>query len=159
MTWLVCLQSDVGTLLLTCLPFYDEFCNIRERRLNAKPGAGSWLLLRPFLSEFCALHPASWRSVIFLTLGLTGSGRISSHESHEWPPSGISCRRHSGEAAEERRSLALSVWSTATWNPQVLSVTLSAEPGAADAVKNVGSSTFPSDPDPDVQRPRCRVIS
>lgn len=99
------------------------------------------------------------RSVIFLTLGLTGSGRISSHESHEWPPSGISCRRHSGEAAEERRSLALSVWSTATWNPQVLSVTLSAEPGAADAVKNVGSSTFPSDPDPDVQRPRCRVIS
>ena len=36
-------------------------------------------------------------------------------------------------------------------DPKVPGVTLSAETGAADTVEKVGSSTFPSNPDPSLQ--------
>ena len=114
----------------------------------------------PLLSEFLFSSPNGLETSLLLTLSLSGCGRSSSSESPKYSQSWDFLQKtDSGAATVGRKPLALCVWSKATWTPQVLGVKLSAEPGATDTAEKVGSSTFPSNPDPNLQWSHCREIS
>lgn len=144
--------SDPGPGLPGCL------CNAREGYLNAKKGAGSWLLLRAlfvWILVFLTPQPGVQLPVDW---PLKQWKNKQPWEPWALPGMGVSAEDSGGSSHWHREIL-----STVSLTKAHLELTDAwCDPlcwtGAADTVKKVVNSTFPSYPDPKLQWAHCRVI-
>lgn len=133
-------------------------CNAREGYLNAKKGAGSWLLLRAlfvWILVFLTPQPGVQLPVDW---PLKQWKNKQPWEPWALPGMGVSAEDSGGSSHWHREIL-----STVSLTKAHLELTDAwCDPlcwtGAADTVKKVVNSTFPSYPDPKLQWAHCRVI-